>query len=66
MERGCGWALPLYVDEMSDDFNQRYAVWPDRGRLVFDSGACEVWVHEPSAVEAWLRTRGCAAHPDGL
>ena len=30
------WNIPIFLDTMNNDFNTKYAVWPDRGFMIKD------------------------------
>lgn len=30
------WPIPTYVDSIDNDFNNKYAAWPDRAYLIYD------------------------------
>jgi hypothetical protein len=30
------WPIPTFVDTLDNDFNDKYAAWPDRAYLIYD------------------------------
>lgn len=30
------WPIPTYVDSINNDFNNKYAAWPDRAYMIYD------------------------------
>lgn len=31
------WPIPTYIDSIDNNFNNKYAAWPDRAYLIFDN-----------------------------
>jgi hypothetical protein len=31
------WNIPLYLDNMDNEFNEKYAAWPDSAYLIFEN-----------------------------